>query len=130
MAEDSVEEPFTWEVEDSAEDSAAFVPVGWAASMPFAELSFLDDTSSFDLSSRVVTFSSVRSSPALVFMVARAGVGGRRLWAGTEFGSAATRITIVHSTSGGNLALGAGASTLNPEEIGHYLRTQAYDFHH
>jgi hypothetical protein len=32
--------------------------------------------------------------------------------------------------SGANLTLGSRASALNPAEIRHYRRTQAYNFHH
>jgi hypothetical protein len=34
------------------------------------------------------------------------------------------------SSSGANLTLGSRASAVNPAEIRHYRRTQAYDFHH
>jgi Fe-S-cluster-containing hydrogenase component 2 len=34
------------------------------------------------------------------------------------------------AASGANLTLGSRASALNPAEIRHYRRTQAYDFHH
>jgi integrase len=37
---------------------------------------------------------------------------------------------VLNLASGANLTLGSRASALNPAEIRHYRRTQAYDFHH
>ena len=40
------------------------------------------------------------------------------------------KTSVRQAASGANLTLGARASTLKPTVIGHYLRSQAYDFHH